>query len=62
MKSITGCLCFVRRQRPRIGGAPIAVGGDRSAIEVRVEQDRLLLHGVASAQIVEVVDNRVSLL
>jgi hypothetical protein len=52
-------------QRPRIG-ALIAVGGDRDAIEVRGEQDPLLLHCVATAQIVEVVsstvDDRVSLL
>lgn len=53
-------------QRPRVGGALIAIGGDRKAIDDRVQSDPFVRNGVASAQVLEVVpstlDDRVSLL
>lgn len=53
-------------QRPRLGGALIAIGADRAAIQQRVDQDPFIVSGVATAVIIEVVpstvDERLSLL
>jgi uncharacterized protein YciI len=53
-------------QRPRVGGALIAVGADREALQARVAQDPFVVRGVATAQIIEVVpsavDERLNLL
>ncbi|MGJ0451641.1 MAG: YciI family protein [Methylocystis sp.] len=53
-------------QRPRVGGAIIAVGDTREQVETRAAQDPFIDRGVATAQVIEVrpstVDERVSLL
>jgi uncharacterized protein YciI len=53
-------------QRPRVGGAIVALDKDRAAIEARVGRDPFVLSCAATAQIIEVVpstvDDRVSLL
>jgi uncharacterized protein YciI len=53
-------------QKPRTGGCLLAIGADRGAIETRVAQDPFVLHGVATAQVIEVapgrLDSRIALL
>jgi uncharacterized protein YciI len=42
-------------QRPRTGGALLALGDDRSAIQTRADCDPFVLAGVATAEVIEVV-------
>jgi uncharacterized protein YciI len=42
-------------QRPRTGGALLAVGEDRSAIQAWIDRDPFVLGGVATAELIEVV-------
>jgi uncharacterized protein YciI len=42
-------------QRPRTGGALLALGDDRSDIQARVNHDPFVLAGVATADVIEVV-------
>jgi uncharacterized protein YciI len=41
-------------QRPRTGGALLALGNDRAAIQTRVDHDPFVLAGVATAVVIEV--------
>lgn len=42
-------------QRPRTGGALIAIGDDVGKIQARVDRDPFVVSGVAAAQLVEVI-------
>ena len=42
-------------QRPRTGGALLALGDNRSAIQSRIVRDPFILAGVATAMVIEVV-------
>ncbi|OKO91489.1 hypothetical protein AC629_02495 [Bradyrhizobium sp. NAS80.1] len=50
-----GVLILSGGQRPRTGGALLALGDNRSAIQARVDQDPFILAGVATAMVIEVV-------
>lgn len=48
-----GVLIASGGQKPRVGGAILAVGGDRDAIEKRVAEDPFVSSGVAEATVIE---------
>lgn len=45
-------------QKPRTGGCLLAIGDNRDNVEQRVSQDPFVLHGVATAQVIEVKPGR----
>lgn len=61
-----GAFVLAGRQLPIIGGVLIALGSNRRALEDRIKQDPFILHGVATAQIIEFkpskLDDRLSFL
>jgi uncharacterized protein YciI len=50
-----GVFIFSGGQHPRTGGALLALGDDRSAIQARVGHDPFILASVATAMVIEVV-------
>ena len=61
-----GAFVLAGRQLPLIGGVLIALGSNRRALEDRIKQDPFILHGVATAQVIEFkptrLDDRLSFL
>jgi uncharacterized protein YciI len=61
-----GVFVLAGGQRPRVGGAILAIGESKADLEDRAAQDPFVRHGVATTQVIEVrptaVDGRIGLL